>query len=206
MEETHSSAHCESAHARRCWWASPAGQALIAAEAALVTEALEDVFGWECLQIGAWGAGRELLAACRTRHRAVLASPGLSADADIIGRPTQLPVSGDSIDAVLLPHTLEFASQRPAGEHELSMKSDSKKTELTFSASKKGEVTTIMKTLLKYILERKSQLPEMKWKYQTLEVYVEMAHMKELKKRGRKVRTSKEVKAAKRSPLKKIDN
>ncbi len=97
-------------HALRHWWTSPAGQAAIAAEAVLVTEALEDVFGWECLQIGAWGAGRELLAACRTRHRAVLASPGLSADADIIGRPTQLPVSGDSIDAVLLPHTLEFAS------------------------------------------------------------------------------------------------
>ena len=110
MGQTHSSASCEPVHARRHWWASPAGEAVIAAEAVLVTEALEDVFGWECLQIGAWGAGRELLAACRTRHRAVLASPGLSADADIIGRPTQLPVSGDSIDAVLLPHTLEFAS------------------------------------------------------------------------------------------------
>lgn len=115
---------------------------------------------------------------------------------------------GKLIDIRTLVHRNETYSdskrlQRLAGEHELSMKSDSKKTELTFSASKKGEVTTIMKTLLKYILERKSQLPEMKWKYQTLEVYVEMAHMKELKKRGRKVRTSKEVKAAKRSPLKK---
>ncbi len=110
MGQTHSSASFEPVHALRLWWASPAGRAAIAAEAVLVSEALEDVFGWECLQIGAWGAGRELLAACRTRHRAVLASPGLSADADIIGRPTQLPVSGDSIDAVLLPHTLEFAS------------------------------------------------------------------------------------------------
>ena len=110
MGQIHNSAASDPAHARRRWWESPAGRALIAAEAVLVAEALEDVFGWECLQIGAWGAGRELLAACRTRHRAVLAPPGLSADADIIGRPTQLPVSGDSIDAVLLPHTLEFAS------------------------------------------------------------------------------------------------
>ena len=110
MGQIHNSAASDPTHARRRWWESPAGRALIAAEAVLVAEALEDVFGWECLQIGAWGVGRELLAACRTRHRAVLAPPGLSADADIIGRPTQLPVSGDSIDAVLLPHTLEFAS------------------------------------------------------------------------------------------------
>lgn len=100
----------QSAHALMRWWASPAGRALIAAEALVVAEALEDVFGWECLQIGAWGEGRQLLEACRTRHRAVLALPGLSQNADILGRPSQLPVTGDSIDAVLMPHTLEFAN------------------------------------------------------------------------------------------------
>ena len=110
MEQTHRSAQSEAAHALRRWWSTPAGRALIAAEAMMVAEALEDVFGWECLQIGAWGEGRQLLGACRTRHRAVLARPSLSPDADIFGRMSQLPVASDAIDAVLMPHTLEFAA------------------------------------------------------------------------------------------------
>ena len=96
--------------ALRDWWDGPAGGALIASEALLLDEALDDVFGWEFLQIGAWGPGRELLSACRTRHRAILSVPGMSRNADILGRPGQLPVAGDSIDAVLVPHTLEFVS------------------------------------------------------------------------------------------------
>ena len=51
-----------------------------------------------------------LLSGARTRHQAILAPPGLSSSADIRGRPTQLPVISDSIDAVLLPHILEFAT------------------------------------------------------------------------------------------------
>lgn len=109
MGQTHSSAHPDPTRPLGRWWASPAGRALIAAEALVVAEALEDVFGWECLQIGAWGEGRQLLEACRTRHRAILAQPMVSSEADILGRPSQLPVSGDSLDAVLMPHTLEFA-------------------------------------------------------------------------------------------------
>ncbi len=110
MGQTHNSARSDSRHALKRWWASPAGRALVAAEALVVAEALDNVFGWECLQIGAWGEGRDLLGACRTRHRAVLAQSAEASDADICGRPSQLPVMGDSIDAVLMPHTLEFAS------------------------------------------------------------------------------------------------
>src|SRR5579883_1218588 len=110
MAPAHKSQFQEPHAARMAWWSSPIGSALIAAESQLLGEALEDVFGWELLQIGAWGAGRELLAGARTRHQAILAAPGMSASADILGRPTQLPIISDSIDAVLLPHILEFAS------------------------------------------------------------------------------------------------
>jgi len=106
----HKSQFQEPYAARHAWWASPLGSALIAAESQLLGEALEDVFGWELLQIGAWGSGREVLSGARTRHQAILAPPGLSASADIRGRPTQLPIVSDSIDAVLLPHILEFAT------------------------------------------------------------------------------------------------
>ena len=56
------------------WWQGPAGRALLCAESELLGEALEDVFGWELLQIGAWGAGRELLCSSRTQGRMSLAA------------------------------------------------------------------------------------------------------------------------------------
>jgi Methyltransferase domain len=92
------------------WWSSSLGRALLAAESELLGEALEDVFGWELLQIGAWGTARELLAGSRTRRQTTVATPGFPNGADIIGRPSQLPVTSDSVEAVVLPHTLEFAS------------------------------------------------------------------------------------------------
>jgi hypothetical protein len=91
------------------WWGTPLGRSLLAAEAELLGEAMEDVFGWELLQIGAWGSSRELLARGRTRRQSLVATPGFPAGADIIARPGHLPVTSDLIDAALLPHTLEFA-------------------------------------------------------------------------------------------------
>lgn len=92
------------------WWQSATGQNLLAAEAQLVGEALEDVFGWELLQIGEWGRGRELLANARTRRQTIISTDQFQGSADVIGRPSQLPVTGDSVDAAILPHTLEFAA------------------------------------------------------------------------------------------------
>lgn len=89
------------------WLHSSRGQALRAAEALLLRESLEDCFGWEMLQIGLWGGGRELLAGARTRRQTVISST-LGAGADVQSWLTQLPVASDSVDAVLLPHTLEF--------------------------------------------------------------------------------------------------
>jgi SAM-dependent methyltransferase len=91
------------------WWESPLGRALLAAESELLSEALEDVFGWELLQIGAWGNGRDLLAGSRTRRKSLIAAAAFASAADIVARPSLLPVTSDCVDAVLLPHTLEFA-------------------------------------------------------------------------------------------------
>ncbi len=80
------------------WWQTSLGRALLAAESELLGEALEDVFGWEFLQVGAWGSSRDLLSCCRTRRQTVVAAKGFPGGADIIARPSQLP------------HTLEFAA------------------------------------------------------------------------------------------------
>lgn len=91
------------------WWESPLGRTLLAAESELLSEALEDVFGWELLQIGAWGNARDLLAGSRTRRKSLIAAAAFAGGADIVARPSLLPVTSDCVDAVLLPHTLEFA-------------------------------------------------------------------------------------------------
>ena len=92
------------------WWDSALGRALLAAESELLAGALEDVFGWELLQVGAWGNGRELLTGSRTRRQRLIAMPAHGTRADIIAHPSQLPVMSDCVEAVLLPHTLEFAA------------------------------------------------------------------------------------------------
>jgi SAM-dependent methyltransferase len=96
--------------ALKSWWQGPRGEGLLRAESELLGEALEDVFGWELLQVGAWGEARELLRRARTRRQTVVAPLELRAGADVIGRAAQLPINSDSMDAVVLPHTLEFAA------------------------------------------------------------------------------------------------
>jgi SAM-dependent methyltransferase len=95
------------------WWRSPRGRLLVGAERELLRDALDDVFGWELLQVGAWGPERDLLGAARTRHCTVAASLAhvrAGVHADVVTRGTQLPFASDSVEAVLLPHTLEFAA------------------------------------------------------------------------------------------------
>jgi SAM-dependent methyltransferase len=92
------------------WWQDALGAALLGAESELLAEALEDVFGWEFLQVGAWGSARQLLAGSRTRRQTIIAATKFERGPDLIGRASQLPIVSDSIDAVLLPHTLEFAA------------------------------------------------------------------------------------------------
>jgi SAM-dependent methyltransferase len=91
------------------WLASGLGQAVLQAESELMSEALDDVFGWELLQLGTWGPREALLSGCRTRRHAVIAHGRFkSADADIGARLSQLPIANGAVDAVVLPHTLEF--------------------------------------------------------------------------------------------------
>jgi SAM-dependent methyltransferase len=72
-----------------------------------MSEALDDVFGWELLQVGTWGPREQILAGCRTRRHAVVASRH-KAEADITARLSQLPIANGAVDAVVMPHTLEF--------------------------------------------------------------------------------------------------
>jgi SAM-dependent methyltransferase len=99
--------------AARRWLATPFGEALLAQEKRLVEEAFDGLFGEQCLQLGLWGDNNSFLRFARTQRTACIAD---LADADghpgAIGQLYRLPVASESIDVVLLPHTLDFADER----------------------------------------------------------------------------------------------
>ncbi len=93
------------------WQCGLLGRALIQGEAQLLASTLDDVFGLEMLQLGAWGVGRELLAPSRIRRQTVVADPAdAGARGDLVARLAHLPINNASVDAVLLPHTLELVA------------------------------------------------------------------------------------------------
>jgi SAM-dependent methyltransferase len=89
------------------WFAGPLGARVLREEAALATLALDNVFGFELLQVGAWGPARHLLDGARTQHTTLLA-PELNPGVTLCAPLETLPFRSDSIDAIFLPHTLEL--------------------------------------------------------------------------------------------------
>ncbi len=95
--------------ALKTWLASPRGKRLLALEERELSRVLPNLFGRHCLQIGNWGDG-QLLASADMLHRAVLGTLIDSlGDAQAVTQPDALPIMERSVDAVLLPHTLEFS-------------------------------------------------------------------------------------------------
>ena len=89
------------------WFEGPLGARVLREEAALAPLALDDVFGFELLQVGAWGPARHLLDGARTQHTTLLA-PEMSSGVTLCAPLDSLPFRSDSIDAIFLPHTLEL--------------------------------------------------------------------------------------------------
>jgi SAM-dependent methyltransferase len=75
-------------------------------EAALAPLALDNVFGFELLQVGSWGPAHHLLDGARTQHTTLVA-PQIGPGVTLCAPLDTLPFRSDSIDAIFLPHTLE---------------------------------------------------------------------------------------------------
>ena len=93
------------------WLKTALGSALLQQEARVVEEALDGAFGEHCLQLGLWGENRTFLRFTRTQRCSLIAETSVGKPS-AVGNMHQLPVESDSIDAVLLPHTLDY-SDRP---------------------------------------------------------------------------------------------
>jgi len=98
------------------WLTSPLGAALLTQEDRVVEEAFDGIFGEQCLQLGQWGDAKTFLRHARTQRTAIIdqgiGPEGPATEISAIGEFHHLPVANDSIDCVLLPHTLDF-SDRP---------------------------------------------------------------------------------------------
>lgn len=91
------------------WLDSKTGQALFKQECVLAGRILERVFGDQIVQIGSWGAPGELLATARTQAALIFAMAA-SGGSHAVCLPDRLAIRTDSVDAVLLPHTLELSA------------------------------------------------------------------------------------------------
>jgi SAM-dependent methyltransferase len=89
------------------WFATPLGQRFIADEQAVVASALETVFGEHLVQIGQWHSPETFLAHARTQKK-TLVDWRPEAAADVLMQANRLSIAPDSVDAVILPHTLEL--------------------------------------------------------------------------------------------------
>ena len=96
-----------SRHALELWLRSPRGRELLALERQEMGRMLPDIFGRHVLQIGSWGRDDELLQKAETLHQAVLGSVA-DFGAAAVTEVERLPVAAKTVDAIVLPHTLEF--------------------------------------------------------------------------------------------------
>jgi len=100
----------------REWLQTPLGAALLQTETRVVEEALDGVFGEQCLQLGLWGENRTFIRFTRTQRCSLIAETRIAEGSNCkpcaLGKLHQLPVASDSVDAILLPHTLDY-SDRP---------------------------------------------------------------------------------------------
>ena len=90
------------------WLDTPLGQRCLQAEQRLVRQALEQAFGEQFLQIGLWGEEDSFTCFARTQRTTLLDWRPLPA-AQVLSDTHALAIATGSVDAVLLPHTLELA-------------------------------------------------------------------------------------------------
>ena len=88
------------------WLAGPFGKFLLGSEQIALESALQDVFGSTFLQIGHWGPPDAFLPLARLPRRFLVADPGYRGDC--VSHASSLAIQTQSVDAILLPHTLEF--------------------------------------------------------------------------------------------------
>ena len=93
------------------WFDASPGRLLLNAEKDFLDEIGRELFGYYLLQVGCLRFGEDLLCQSQARHHVRL-SPGEFSrfvPGRVGGDPAALPIKSDTIDNVVLPHTLDFS-------------------------------------------------------------------------------------------------
>ena len=99
------------AQAFALWQQRQPGLRLVAHEREVLSDMLDDLFGYQLLQLGVLGGDLHHLERCPVRRKTLIAAAAaeVAAEGLLIGDPQHLPVASDSVDAMVLPHTLDFS-------------------------------------------------------------------------------------------------
>jgi SAM-dependent methyltransferase len=94
----------------RGWYTRLVGRLLLEMEREQMSQVLNNLFGYHALQVGCL-LGDDLLASSRIPHQILMDMDPNKTETlcnHVFGYPDALPIVSDSIDVILLPHTLEF--------------------------------------------------------------------------------------------------
>lgn len=94
----------------RAWFACEPGLSLARAEFAFAAEVLPNRFGYHVFQLDN-PYGTPLIACSRIQHQVIVAADAYGAGAALRAKADALPIVSSSLDVLVLPHVLEFASR-----------------------------------------------------------------------------------------------
>lgn len=92
------------------WLKTPLGASLLQVESDLAREMLDGLFGEHLVQIGLYGGPNLFLQYARTHSAWLSSSPASDVAGHFIAISERLPLASDSVDVILLPHTLDLTS------------------------------------------------------------------------------------------------
>ncbi len=95
------------------WYKTPVGRHVARVESACVERMIENSFGHFLVQLGCGELFGDALEQSRIRTRVIVSQRSCAAweGAPVQAAPSELPLAAASVDAVLMPHTLDFALQ-----------------------------------------------------------------------------------------------
>lgn len=91
------------------WFDRPLGRSLQACEADSLRSILPSLYATNVVQLGRTG-NQDLFESCVAPRRILMEFDGNGSDCSVLAQPDALPFESSSIDMVLLPHTLDFAT------------------------------------------------------------------------------------------------
>jgi SAM-dependent methyltransferase len=93
----------------KVWFESGLGRALASQEAACFQTQISAMFGFHVIQLGYLVPGEDLISMSPARNRVIVGIGSPCNTANLCANPCHLPFGNDSVDGMILPHTLDFS-------------------------------------------------------------------------------------------------